>query len=182
MSNHNYPRRLLDDAIDRAVQELVYAEPRPGFRRRVLGRLNAPPARSMSWSPRLLVPAGVVVAVVIVAVLLKPAPPSTSVTEPRAVTQAPVASAPVVGTAPQPRSPGERPAPKIAPRSAPVTFSFGRPTDRVSATSIAEPAATLSTEATGDEAVTPQRPLTSRIAPIAIPSITIRPIEVKEIK
>jgi hypothetical protein len=181
MSNHNYPRRLLDDAIDRAVQELVCAEPRPGLRRRVLDGLHAPPARR-SWIPRLLVPVGAIAAVVMLAILLKPAPPSTPGAQPIPVAQAPTAAAPVVDTATQPPVALQRPASRIAPRSAPVTFSFGPPTRRVSATSVADPGAAVSIEPAGDEAAPAQRDAISRIAPIVIPSITIRPIEVKEIK
>lgn len=180
MSNHNYPRRLLDDAIDRAVQELVCADPRPGLRRRVLDRLNAPPARR-SWIPRLLVPVGAIASVVMLAILLKPAPPSPPVTQPASVAQAPVVASPVVETPPQSPVPFQRPTSRLAPRSAPVTFSFGPPTSRVSATSV-DPRAAVSIEPAGHEAEPAQRDAISRIAPIVIPSIAIRPIEVKEIK
>ena len=56
MSNHNYPRRLLDDAIDRAVHDLVQTDPRPGFRRRVMTKVNAPTKRS-AWAAGFLLPA-----------------------------------------------------------------------------------------------------------------------------
>ena len=97
-------------------------------------------------------------------------------------TGAATAAAPVVDTAPQPPVARQRPASRIAPRSAPITFSFGPPTRRVSATSVADPGAAVSIEPAGDEAAPAQRDAISRIAPIVIPSITIRPIEVKEIK
>ena len=181
MSNHNYPRRLLDDAIDRAVHELVCAEPRAGLRRRVLDRLNARPARR-SWIPRLLVPAGAIAAVVMLAILLRPSPPSTPATQSTSIAQAPADAAPVVETPPPPPVAPQRPSSRSATRPAPVTFSFGPPTGRVSATSVADPGVAMSIEPAGDEAAPAQRDATSRIAPIVIPSITIRPIEVKEIK
>jgi len=48
------PRRLgiasetrLDRAIDRAVRDMMHVDPRPGFRRRVLARLDPEPVQSM---------------------------------------------------------------------------------------------------------------------------------------
>lgn len=50
MTDTQRTERDIDAAIDRAVREIMSAEPRPGFRRRVLERLtDAPPAR-WSWA------------------------------------------------------------------------------------------------------------------------------------
>jgi hypothetical protein len=69
------PRRLggpsesrLDRAIDRAVRDMMYVDPRPGFRRRVLAQLGPEPTRSATMSR--LVFAVAALAVVILAVMV----------------------------------------------------------------------------------------------------------------
>jgi hypothetical protein len=47
----------LDDAIDRAVREMMSAEPRPGMRHRVLARIGTRPSRLLTL-PRLATAAG----------------------------------------------------------------------------------------------------------------------------
>jgi hypothetical protein len=183
MSNHNYPRRLLDDAIDRAVQELVFADPRPGFRRRVLERLNATPARR-SWIPTLLVPAGAVAAVLAVVLLLKPATEKHApVTPSTSVAQTPAAPAPAVAEQPKPAVPLKSPAPRMARRTAPAPFTFGPRTDRVRATSLGDAPTGDAVNAAADVGLSAWVDKMSRVEPLTIPpGITLRPIEIKEIK
>lgn len=182
MSNHNYPRRLLDDAIDRAVQELVCGDPRPGLRRRVLEALNAPSARR-SWIPWGLVPAGTVAVVLTVAALLRPAPSLSPERPSGSMAQAPAATTPAVATERPPAVAAEPlPARKATRRSAPVAVVFGPPKDRVSATSVSDAPKSVSVgEGAGDGARL-RSDIVSSIVPIAVVPITVRPIEIKEIK
>ena len=187
MSNHNYPRRLLDDAIDRAVNELVQAEPRPGFRRRVMTKVNAPTRRS-AWAVRFLVPAGAMAAVVLIALWLRPpASSSTATPQTQVAEQRPVPAAPQTQARPA-TSPSAAPAP-AKPRSSPirrqppVQFSFGPPNDRVAATSITDrvSAPSVAPEA-ADETTSVLTELPAvRISPIEIRPILVRPIELKPI-
>ena len=45
------PESRLDRAIDRAVRDMMHADPRPGFRRRVLARLERGSTRGSMFSP-----------------------------------------------------------------------------------------------------------------------------------
>ena len=179
MSNHNYPRRLLDDAIDRAVHELMDAEPRPGFRRRVLGKLKEPAGSRLSWAPRLLIPAGVLMAVLIVGSWLRPAPPVLAPSPEAVAHRAPEAASPRATEKPTP----ETPKPSIAPREAKrrpaardesIPFTFGAPTGRATATSVDVPEPQASPVTTD--------PSLRQIAPLVQPPpIPLRPIELKDI-
>jgi len=69
------PRRLgsasatrLDRAIDRAVRDMMQVDPRPGFRRRVLARLDPEPVQSSMFLRVALV--GTVIAILILAVMV----------------------------------------------------------------------------------------------------------------
>lgn len=182
MSNHNYPRRLLDDAIDRAVHELMQAEPRPGFRRRVLGKLNEP-AAGRSWITTLLIPVGAVAAVVM-AIWLRPAAPASpgAAPAPQIVAQRPVAPPPVTAekpvtqthtTAATEREAVRRP----RGRQTSVPFTFGPQSGRVAATSVPNPAGS----APHDIPAASDPPI-RQIAPLVQPSeIPLLPIELKDI-
>jgi hypothetical protein len=62
-----------DAAIDRAVREIMSAEPRPGFRQRVFARLSREPQRSALWSwPRLAIGAVGALAIILVIVMSRP--------------------------------------------------------------------------------------------------------------
>ena len=203
MSNNNYPRRLLDDAIDRAVHELVKADPRPGFRRRVMAKVNAP-ARRSSWPVRYLVPAAAMAAMLLLAAWLIPdaqpvlAPSGTQVAEQRetpAPSQTPAVATPAAAPlAPSERSESSGPAPSERSESSgrrtpprrdqPVQFTFGPPSGQVAATSLdraVEPAP-LATERHDEPA--PEGPAALpmvRIRPIEVQPILIKPIELKPI-
>jgi hypothetical protein len=127
------PRRLgiasetrLDRAIDRAVRDMMHVDPRPGFRRRVLARLDPEPVQSMFSRVALV---GAVIAILILAVMvilpgrrseLRPtlaqreAPPSTTAPQPAAPSNSSPSRTPV----PPRRTPGltrERiPMPRVA--------------------------------------------------------------------
>ncbi len=187
MSNHNYPRRLLDDAIDRAVNEMMQGEPRPGFRRRVLGKLKEPETRR-SWIPTLLVPAAALVAVLMIAIWLRPAPTSPGATAADAVAQQVPQAAPTAA----PETPAaESPIPSVAPREArrrpparreSVPFTFGRPTGRAAATSVANPAGATVDVPEPQASPATVDPALRQIAPlIQPPPIPLRPIELKDI-
>jgi hypothetical protein len=176
MTNNSYPRRLLDDAIDRAVHELVQAEPRPGLRRRVIAKVNAP-ARRSSWAIRVLLPAGAMAAIVLLAMWLRPGttqpaePPVSQVVQQQPATAPPQveAPAPITSAPTAPPAVARRSSPR---RQPPVQFAFGAPTDRVSATSVTKPLDRPAAPADGPGA--PAMDL-----PMALPPLHIAPIEVK---
>ena len=185
MSNHNYPRRLLDDAIDRAVQELVHADPRPGFRRRVIAKIHAPARRS--WGMRFLVPAGALAAAILLAIWLRPqdvpvpAGPAPAVAAERPVAAPTQATAPAVSEAVKPPVVAHR---TPARRQAPVPFSFGARSDRVTATNVPGPAPRIGVEDTAAstellEAAPALGPI--HVAPLTLAPIVVKPIEVRPI-
>jgi hypothetical protein len=187
MTNNNYPRRLLDDAIDRAVHELVQAEPRPGLRRRVIAKVNAP-AKQSSWAIRFLLPAGAMAAIVLLAVWLRPVASPAQAPAPQVVEQQRAAPSPeVLARAPIASAPA--PAPVIARRSSPrrqppVQFTFGAPSDRIAATSVTNPSDRPAIPVESAEASAIDTPMALppiHIAPIEVKPIVIKPIEVKPI-
>src|SRR5687767_9849813 len=93
MTNHNFPRRLLDDAIDHAVRELVHGDPRPGFRRRVLDRIHQPQARR-SWWPRLVLPAAAAAAILLAIIVWRQPPRPADILAVATPAPAPSAAAP----------------------------------------------------------------------------------------
>ena len=182
MSNQSFPRRLLDDAIDRAVHELVQADPGPGFRRRVISKLNSPVTRT-TWRPIWLVPVGALAAIVLLAVWLRPGTPSPAApTQTHIVAQAPVVPPPVAPLAQAPvRSEPVRKT--LAAREPVVQFTFGPRTDRVAATSVpavTEGDAPLPPPAATTESATALAPL--QIGPLQSPApITLAPIVIRPI-
>ena len=184
MTKHHFPRRLLDDAIDRAVQDLVQADPRPGLRRRVLAQLNDPPKR-VWWAPRLLVPAGALIAAAVLAIWMLPsAPPAAPLPEvvaqtsaPATTAQSPAPSKTEIAIAARPVARPQRET--VRPRQAPTQFTFGPRSDRVAATSVTEPggpAVFVGAPAEGSTADAP-----SPLPPVHIAPIEVKPIEVKPI-
>ena len=144
-------RTRVDEAIDRAVRDMVQHDARPGFRRRVLGRLEAP-ARRVWWVPGL---AAAAAAIVVTAVALtrpadstRPATPgpqqahhATPPAPGEAIPAAPavvVAPAARVENAPRaPRRPSTAtPPPAVVSDPQRLESIFGPRTNRVAATSI----------------------------------------------
>ena len=78
MRMSDFPRRLasesrIDHAIDRAVRDMMHVDPRPGFRRRVLARLDPEPVRRsvpMAW--RFAVLGGMAAALVLAVMIAAP--------------------------------------------------------------------------------------------------------------
>jgi hypothetical protein len=76
MTDNRRDDSRLDAAIDRAVRDLMRAEPRAGLRERVLAELAGEPARTVWWPRVAFGSAAAVVAVVVVLMMLnRPAPP-----------------------------------------------------------------------------------------------------------
>jgi hypothetical protein len=155
MSKHESGSRL-DTAIDRAVRQMMQAEPPPGLRRRVLRRLEAP-AAPFAWWPRLGLAAATVAAVLLAVVYLRPATPERPVTPPEQVlAQAPLpvmpppdadgpgASVPVAEPPPAPMTtpsdPARTPRVERLPDPPRVDDVFGaRPDGRVAAATVDTP-------------------------------------------
>jgi hypothetical protein len=150
MSNHDFHKSSLDDAIDEAVRDIMQVDPRPGLRRRVLSQLDAP-AASRSWVPRVLVPFGVL-ATIVLAILFLDRESPIQPTDPAATAAsapAPTVSAPAVTAATTPTPPSAVAAPPsvsanarprapraAAPIAAPSESIFGPRRDRVSAAGV----------------------------------------------
>ena len=64
------PASRLDRAIDRAVRDMMHADPRPGFRRRVAARLEREPIRSSMFS-RIAIPAAALAVLVLAVVAMR---------------------------------------------------------------------------------------------------------------
>lgn len=109
----------LDDAIDRAVREMMNVDAGPAFRARVLARLDRPAPRRLTW-PRLAV-VGAAAAALVLAIVL------TRTSDTRDPT--PVA----VGQPPQ------APAPTVARKSEPAPLPAPEPAERTTHRSVAPP-------------------------------------------
>jgi hypothetical protein len=170
--------KQLDDAIDRAVHEMMDVEPRAGFRQRVASRIEAPPPRLLTpWRLATLGAAAAVV-VLVVAISFRP-----SDTVPRiASTEVAPAQPPVAQVPPA----------EIRPPAAESTELAAKPREVrrnvVVARSLAdsEPLPSL----TGVEPLVPPATLTVRqlethapeiqdivLAPIAISELSVDPLD-----
>jgi hypothetical protein len=179
--------RHIDDAIDRAVRDIMRAEPRTGLRGRVLTEIERP-SRRFQFRPAFAGAALLVVAAVLVAVLLRPVPPPAL--ESIATRQDQPAPTPVAPTPPV----DTRPAPPPAVSGSTVTTPRLRERDRVAfpppgmvtAAGIpVEPAPAATLVSIPDSAVgtpdakTPEPPIVVpriEVVPISIPPIVISPI------
>lgn len=192
----NDRRTRVDDAIDRAVREIVQHDPRPGLRRRVLGRLDAPVRRAAVMA-RLAFAGGVIVLIVMTTVVLRdsrrlespPPPIATTAPAPPPSNQ----TAPVRTAKPAPVTPRSRIA-AAAPRSIPPTAeqpvrrSIGVQQGRVIATSLPDdlpaprvtPAAVFvptETDVTAAPVEWPA-PVPITVRPIEVPPIAIVPLRI----
>jgi hypothetical protein len=169
----------LDRAIDRAVRDMMDVDPRPGFRHRVLGRLDPSSAR---WTlvPRFAMTAGALAAVVLAVFVIgrdrgHDAGTDATPSRPPAVQSAardagPAVSTPAAATPPQRRrgDPGRRPRrltrePIPIPRVANV---FGTRTNGIAAAAVPESDAVWPASLPDTRGEQP-----SPIAPIVIPPI-----------
>jgi hypothetical protein len=183
-------RTRVDEAIDRAVRDLMRRDAPAGFRARVLARLDAPRRRLAAW-PAFATAAGVFAVAAIGLVVLRESPPDA----PREV--APVAASrpapppPATDAAP-PRAEGAAPVrdstARRAPRAEPArTAVFGPRDGRVAAASLAStspepedaaPASPAVVEAAGSAPWRIEvRPLASP-NPIEIAPITVPPLQI----
>jgi hypothetical protein len=177
-------RSLIDDAIDRAVRDIMRRDPPAGLRGRVLSRVDLPGRRVVTW-PRAAVAATAVAAAAIAVVTLRPLPPAPRSEPPRAADHRPGPQQPLSSvTTPPPRSAdvpvAHRPPP--APREPVRTATFAPPDGRVAAASVdtaavpapAEPRGRIVEDAGGPpspppiviDALTPPAPI--EIAPIVV--------------
>jgi hypothetical protein len=177
-------RTRVDEAIDRAVRELMRRDTPAGFRARVLARLDAPPRRMAMW-PALATAAGVLAVAAIGLVVLR---------EP--VTDAPSHPVPVAASGPAPAGPAtdapRRPetAPpaadspvRRAPRAEPVrTATFGPRDGRVAAASLAVPRPEPADAGPAPAAIVESVAETAGPSPIAVrPLASPNPIEIAPI-
>ncbi len=146
-SNQRYQRRAIDEAIDRAVGEMMELDPRPGLRRRVLSRIEKPFGRRALWwrGSLVMLPAAALLLIIVAVVTSRWPESSVEVAQ----TSAPVAplAPPAPSAAPlaplAPLAPSAAPlAPSAAAPATPRLSSrsdalFGPRRDRVSAASIA---------------------------------------------
>lgn len=154
-----------DAAIDRAVREIMSGEPRPGFRQRVLSRLDEEPRTVWSW-PRLSLAASAAVAIVVMLAIW--GRPERTV--------APIVTAPPQARQVQPTE-STPPLPPSAPpkreRRDLVRIAPPPPADRrVSAASVSP-----AEEALEPGAAAPRPP----IDPMAIAPLQVRPLETPEL-
>ena len=117
-SNQRYQRRAIDEAIDRAVGEMMELDPRPGLRRRVLSRIEKPFGRRALWwrGSLVMLPAAALLLIIVAVVTSRWPESSVEVAQ----TSTPVA--PLAPSAPLRRTPAPHPPPHprtLAPCSTP---------------------------------------------------------------
>jgi hypothetical protein len=168
----NERRNSVDAAIDRAVRDIMSAEPRPGFRRRVLHRIergDSPRSRSWSWT---WLSAGALAAAAIIVVLFVARRTDRPVEQPSIAREEPAATAPK--PVPQPVEPPKAaaqipPAPRVDRRPQPIEPRMVR------AASLAPDAAALEPNADNSQRSTiPIDPID--VTPLTPPRVTIRPL------
>jgi hypothetical protein len=178
MADDRSRRPALDEAIDRAVREMTNVEPRPGFERRVMARLDRPARPPFAW-PRLAITAGVVAAIVVLALVLRdgrvaPVPPDSG-----SVVSSETPSAQPPRVAPVPTI--TRPRPSTVQTNRTVPRPRRSPSDRaVAAASVDVDAAPM------DEALMGESPIAivSALEPpraLAVENIEQRPVNVPDI-
>lgn len=188
--------REIDDAIDRAVRDIMSAEPRAGFRGRVLGRLQergpstgsgqalaTSSGHTTSWFtlPRFAAAMALLAMVIAIAALLRTTGPQVPASAP-AVAQREPADAPAV------RPPTPHVAVPVEPQSAPaprrerprVTFP---PKGVVAAASVADPETTTrSAEPVPAGPSAGSEPSGLMLSPIVIAPLIIEPIVIRPIR
>lgn len=172
----------LDDAIDRAVREMMSAEPASDLRRRVLDTITRPRRRAIAWSALAYGSAALAAIVLLVVSLVtrRADVPETRVAgaptvSPAAAPTRPSPLAPEPAEQPAVSSPGRRQSPARRPREA-STPDVGVPNfadRRVEAASIPG-ALALGSEAMSAASLEP-------VVPLGIAAIGAEPIVTKEI-
>lgn len=193
-------RGRLDHAIDRAVQEMVQVDPRPGLRLRVANRLAAVEASTAAWpmmfafgrrAAILSTAAAVVLLLATFGWLREPTPrPEADVvgTGPASAPAAAPSPPTVSSVAPDPGPVAAAPAPRVAsPNAASLpparTGIFGEPTGRIRAANVPAHRDDVATDEDlviepalplVDGGIQPLEPIT--IEPIRLAPLTIRPV------
>ena len=179
--------RHLDDAIDRAVREMMNVDADPAFRARVFARLERAPRGGGSWL-RTIVLAGMAAAAVLLAVVLMRTPAPAPAEKQVASSQPPAANAPTPGPVPVPAATGvpqvairddERGAlPRRSRRSAPARIETPNVTQSLRAGSlvatVAEPDASVAD--VPNESLDPIAVPLLQPSSIAPPPIVIAPL------
>jgi hypothetical protein len=197
MRMSDVPRRLasdsrIDRAIDRAVRDMMQVDPRPGFRRRVLERLDPEPVRSSMFFRIALVTGAAALLILAVMVVVPNRSPLPAEISSAAIPQvqtgqytaAPAREPTIETVSALPKRPGpleRRPTPRSGrPAAMPrVTNVFGGRNSAVAAASVAAdtvwPAPGPETPGTQNEGLSPLViPSVQPPAPIVIPPINAR--------
>lgn len=157
----------LDDAIDRAVREMMNVDAGPAFRARVLARLDRPAPRRLTW-PRLAAIGAAAAALVLAVVLTRTSDPGEPA--PVTLTQAPPA-APSLALKPESTT---LPAPEL-PADGPKRPSVPRPGRMVTNITQYVPQGALTATVADEESAMPIDAL-DRIEPIAVAPLDRSPI------
>ena len=193
MNDSRFPRRTIDDEIDRVVRELVALDPRPGLRRRVLSRLERKNSIRV-FGPRVFVPVGALLALLIAVFVWRPFPASMPT---QTIAQNPASPPQAAGPATAAPVPSPRPPLVAQPEPVGVTDAsrgpsvFGPRTGHVNATTVTGNSAVGLPRftATVDTALPmePAEGAPAAFAPIAIAplpamnDIRVAPLEIKRI-
>ena len=181
MADRPLAETQLDEAIDRAVRDMMNVEPTGDLRQRVLAEIAGAPQWVMPW--RALASASVALAaiVVLIANLItrQPAPPESRVASTRAVP-------PIQQTTPpsetKPSTPAPRPA--LPPDALPIAQRPDRSTPRVGPHTTPErlvEAASIPGSLALETATTPAEPL-APVRPVAMTLLYTPPIRTSEIE
>jgi hypothetical protein len=186
----NDRRTRIDDAIDRAVRDLVRRDPPAGFRRRVLSRLDSRARRTLLWPG--VATAAAALAVVTMTFVMRTEPPAPAAPVQHASTSEPAPPA-ALPAAPAPQGRASEPAapPRVrrAPASEPLRMAtFGPRSGRVSAASVTEgtPPDATAVEPVPEDVTLPAPPPLAVGAiepppPLAIQPIVVVPIQIPQI-
>ena len=177
----------LDQAIDRAVRDLMSVDPPPGLRRRVMSRLDAGAARRGFGLLQYGLMASACVVLILAAVLMMPrgtGPAQTGTNQPAQASKAPPATAPVPDSTTkeqrtQATAARRGASPRISSEPIPmprVANVFGARTGDVSATAEPRAETVWPVPAASDNPPAAVAPLV--IAPLEIPALVVAPIVV----
>jgi hypothetical protein len=183
MSNWNADRAdAADRAIDRAVREIMSAEPRPGFRYRVFARLDERPRFASTWTRVALSAVGALAIILAIVVARQgtrgPESPRVADGQPATITAPPAIPSP--GST-EPRRTPERAVARSVPSSPRIDREPMRSEPRlVRAASLSPdmPATEVGGDRSGIESSVVIEPIT--ISPLVSPQVTLRPLPTLE--
>jgi hypothetical protein len=170
----------LDEAIDRAVREMMNVEPTDDLRQRVLDEIAGTPQWVMPWRTLAAASAALAAIVLLIVNLItrQPAPPESRVASTRAV-------APLQQTTPPPATKPSTPASQALPRDTlPIAQRPGRSAPRAAPQTPQErlvEAASIPGALALETATTPAEPL-APVLPVAMTLLYTPPIRTSEIE